>query len=140
MLRAASMFENKSNQDALICDFLKLRKIAVVGSFRNEMKVTYAIIRHLLAAQKYEIFPVNPAKKEVEGLKVYAGILDLPGDIGFVNIVTPPEVTLKVLEFCIKKSITKAWLQPGASDEKVVAFCMKNGITFINDTCIMLHS
>ena len=89
------MFENKSNQDALICDFLKLKKIAVVGSFRNEMKVAYAIVRHLLAAQKYEIFPVNPNINEVEGLKVCAEIPDLPENIEIVNIVTPPEVSLQ---------------------------------------------
>jgi hypothetical protein len=128
---------NAASQTELINKFIKLRKIAVVGSFRDESKIAYSIVRHLLAAKKYEVFPVNPAKKEVDGLKVYPGVTDLPEGIELVDLVTPPEASLQIVDQCARKGIANIWLQPGACDEKVIAACREKGISCVHDACIM---
>jgi predicted CoA-binding protein len=43
-----------------------------------------------------------------------------------LSIITPPKVTLKVLEDAKKIGIQNIWIQPGGEDEKVIAFINEN--------------
>jgi len=121
----------------LIREFLSLKKIAVVGSFRNEQKVAYQIVRNLLS-RGYEVYPVNPNTKEVAGLKCYKSIIELPDGIEGLDIVTPPMATEKIVEDALKKGIRNIWIQPGAESEKAVRFCEDNNMSVIHNLCIMV--
>jgi len=126
-----------SKMEKLIKDFLEQKKIAVVGSFRNEFKVAYQILVDL-SNKGYEVFPVNPSLSEVAGKVCYKSIIDIPNDVGAVDIVTPPPATEAILKECIAKGITRVWLQPGAESQKAIEFCHNNNIKVIHGTCIML--
>jgi len=121
----------------LIKEFLLQKNFAVVGSFRNESKYAYKILKDL-KQKGYEVYPVNPKLKEVEGLKCYPTILDIPITVDVVDIVTPPAVTEQIVKQCFKKGITRIWLQPGAESETAIRFCQENNIKVIYNACIML--
>lgn len=121
----------------LIKEFLLQKNFAVVGSFRNESKYAYKILKNL-KQKGYEVYPVNPKLKEVEGLKCYPTILDIPITVDVVDIVTPPAVTEQIVKQCFKKGITRIWLQPGAESETAIRFCQENNIKVIYNACIML--
>src|SRR4030042_7077783 len=106
----------------LVKEFLKQKRFAVVGSFRNESKYAYQILKTLIK-KGYEAYPVNPRISDVEGMKCYGSIGDIPFDIDVVNVVTPPSVTEAIVKECLGKSIKRVWLQPGAENETVVKFC-----------------
>lgn len=122
----------------LIKDFLEQKKFAVVGSFRNETKYAYKIFKEL-TARGYEVYPVNPQISEVEGVRCYGHISDLPFAVDVVDIVTPPPVTETVLKECLQKGIRRVWLQPGAESEKAIKFCQENNIQVVYNTCVMLE-
>ena len=67
----------------LVKDFLKQKKFAVVGSFRNETKFAYKILVNLIE-KNYEVFPVNPHIREVEGRTCYKTISDIPYPVDVV--------------------------------------------------------
>ena len=121
----------------LIKEFLLQKNFAVVGSFRNESKYAYKILKNL-KQKGYEVYPVNPKLKEIEGLKCYPTILDIPITVDVVDIVTPPAVTEQIVKQCFKKGITRIWLQPGAESETAIRFCQENNIKVIYNACIML--
>jgi predicted CoA-binding protein len=123
----------------LVKDFLKQRRFAVVGSFRNETKYAYKIFKDL-TKKGYEVFPVNPRMSEVEGRACYKTISGIPFDIDVVNIVTPPAVTETILKECLQKGIKRVWLQPGAESQTAIKFCHENNISVIHGVCIMLES
>ncbi|MFN3550735.1 MAG: CoA-binding protein [Endomicrobiia bacterium] len=123
--------------DDLIKEFLSKKTFAVVGSFKNEQKVAYKIFRNL-RSRGYEVYPVNPNIKEIDGIKCYPNIKDLPIVVDVVDLVTPPEVSLEIVKQCLEKGIKMVWLQPGAENEEVINFCKKNGIKIIHNTCIMM--
>lgn len=123
--------------DNLIKEFLSQKNFAVVGSFRNKTKYAYKILINL-KQRGYEVYPVNPKLNEVENIKCYPTVLDIPTNIDVVVIVTPPQVTEQIVEQCFKKGINKIWLQPGAESEKAIEFCQRNNIKVIYNTCIML--
>lgn len=123
----------------LVKDFLRQKRFAVVGSFRNETKVAYKILTNL-AAGGYEVFPVNPGMREVAGRTCYKSVTDLPSAVDVVNIVTPPPMTESILKECRQKGITRAWLQPGAESPAAVQFCSDNDMSVIHGMCVMLES
>ncbi|NQU74192.1 MAG: CoA-binding protein [Candidatus Omnitrophica bacterium] len=122
----------------LIREFFKQKHFAVVGSFRNESKVAYRILK-ILRSRGYEVFPVNPRLKEVEGLTCYPHIKDIPKTVDVVDIVTPPVITETIVKECKEKSITRVWLQPGAESEEVIKFCNDNRIKAVFNHCIMVE-
>jgi predicted CoA-binding protein len=93
----------------LIIDFLKQKRFAVIGSFRNKEKFAYKVLVDLMK-KGYEVFPVNPSLGEVEGKVCYKSISDIPGGVDVANIVTPPSVTEGILKECLQKGIKRAWL------------------------------
>ena len=125
--------------EALVKDFLNQRNFAVIGSFRNESKYAFRILRRL-KEKGYNVYPVNPRLDTVDGLKCYKNISDIPFSIDVANIVTPPEVTEQIVMECKDKKINRVWLQPGAESEKAIAFCRKNGINIIYNLCLMTEA
>jgi len=123
----------------LVKDFLKQKKFAVVGSFRNETKYAYKILKALVK-KGYEVYPVNPRFSDVDGVKCYKSVSDIPFDIDVVNVVTPPSVTETIIKECREKSIKRVWLQPGAENEAAIKFCRDNDINVIHGLCVMLES
>ncbi|MGD9015050.1 MAG: CoA-binding protein [Candidatus Omnitrophota bacterium] len=123
----------------LVKEFLNQRRFAVIGSFRNESKYAYRILLALMN-RGYEVFPVNPHLKEVEGMTCYARIKDIPGSVDVADIVTPPEITEKIVKECLQQGITMVWLQPGAESKQAIELCQKNDIKVIYGLCIMMES
>jgi len=123
----------------LVRDFLKQRRFAVVGSFRNKEKFAYRILIDL-KKKGYEVFPVNPRLGEVEGRVCYKTISDIPYSVDVANIVTPPLVTESILKECLQKGIKRAWIQPGAESQDAIKFCHDNDIKVIYGMCVMLES
>ena len=123
---------------ALIKDFLNQRRFAVVGSFRNPGKYAYQILVNL-KNKGYRVYPVNPGLKEVEGLKCYASVKDIPAAVDVVDIVTPPKITREILTQCKQKKISRIWLQPGAESQEAIRFCRENSMQVIYGLCLMLE-
>jgi hypothetical protein len=123
----------------LVIDFLKQRRFAVIGSFRNKEKFAYRIFVDLMK-KGYEVLPVNPRLSEVEGKVCYKSISDILHSVDVVNIVTPPLSTENILKECLRKGIKRVWLQPGAESPAAIQFCHNNGIKVIHGMCVMMES
>ncbi len=122
----------------LVKDFLSQKTFAVAGSFRNEFKYAYRILRKL-KEKGYGVYPVNSRFKEIDGLSCYSSVRDIPVSVDVVNLVTPPQVTTKIVRECKDKGIAKVWFQPGAESEEAINFCRKNNIEVIHGLCVMLE-
>lgn len=125
--------------EKLISDFLAQRRFIVAGSFRNESKYAYKIFK-MLKDKGYEVYPVHPTIKEVDGQRCYTSVKDVPSEIDVVNLVTPPAVTEKILIECKDKGIRKIWLQPGAENENTITFCKENNMEVVYQVCVMMKS
>ena len=80
--------------------------IAILGASRDENKIGG---RPLLYLKKYAfggaIYPVNPNYPEVQGLKTFASILDIPGEVDLALIVLPAAAVLQALGECAEKGV-----------------------------------
>jgi acetyltransferase len=77
------------------------KTIAVIGASDRKGSVGYALFRNLISSD-YDgiIYPVNNKRKNVQSIKAYASIKDLPDKIDLAIIVTPAKIVPKVIEEC----------------------------------------
>ena len=127
------------NTKSIIDDFLSQKSFAVVGSFCNETKYAYKIVQSLLKLD-YRTFPINSNYKEVAGIQCYPSLDSVGEGMDVVNIITPPQVSLKIVQQCKDMGIQHVWLQPGAESQEIIDFCNKNGILVLHNVCIMLEA
>lgn len=101
--------------------FLAAGPWAVAGASRDRSKFGNQVLRCYLENELRPVFPVNPHASEVEGLACHPSLSALPEPARAVSIITPPEVSLRVLEEAAGLGIRHLWLQPGAEDERLLA-------------------
>ena len=94
--------------------------VAVIGASSNRSKFGNRAVR-AFQQQGYTVVPINPHETEVEGLKSYASVLDVPGTIDMASIYLPPEIGEQVLDDIARKGIAEVWLNPGAESDALIA-------------------
>jgi predicted CoA-binding protein len=122
----------------LIKEFMAQKKFAVVGATDNTEKYGNQVLRNL-RDRGYEVYPVNPRLKEVEGMKCYASVTDLPVKVDVVDFVVPPAATETILRECLELGLDRIWLQPGSESEDAIGFCQDNNLKVVHDVCVMLN-
>ena len=115
-----------------IDNFLGAEAFGVVGASSKPHKYGNKVLRCYQQNQK-NVVPVNPVENEIEGLACVASVCDLPDHVGSISIITPPQVTEKVVEQAIAKGIRNVWMQPGAESVQAVAACEEAGVNVIAD-------
>ena len=94
--------------------------VAVIGASSNRQKFGNRAVR-AFQRQGYTVVPINPHETEVEGLKTYRSVLDVPGPIDMATFYVPPEVGEALIADVAKKQIPEVWLNPGAESDELVA-------------------
>ena len=80
----------------LIQEFMKQKKFAVVGATDNPQKYGNQIVKNL-KSRGYEVYPVNPKFKELEGLDCSPSLDDIPVKVDVFDFVVPPEATEEIM-------------------------------------------
>ena len=94
--------------------------VAVIGASSNRNKFGNRAVR-AFRQQGYTVVPINPHEADVEGLKSYASVLDVPGAIDMASFYLPPEIGLQVIDEVAQKGIVEVWLNPGAESDALIA-------------------
>ena len=122
----------------LIKEFMAQRRFAVVGATDNPEKYGNQIVKNL-KNRGYEVYPVNPRLEEVEGIKCYHTIADIPVRVDVVDFVVPPSATEVILQQCWELGLDRIWLQPGSESEAAITFCHENNLKVVHDVCVMMN-
>lgn len=84
----------------------KPKAVALIGASTKELSIGNVIIRNLQTyGYKGEIYPVNAKADEVCGLKSYATIADIPGDVDLAHIIIPSQFVPQAIEECGQKGV-----------------------------------
>jgi uncharacterized protein len=96
------------------------KTVAVIGASRDRTKFGNRAVR-AYQQEGYAVVPINPHESEVEGLKAYASVLDVPGPIDMATFYVPPEIGEHVIDDIARKQIPEVWLNPGAESDDLIA-------------------
>ncbi|KAA1471849.1 NAD-P-binding protein [Dentipellis sp. KUC8613] len=108
--------------------FLSSPRFAVVGASKDQNKFGTKVLKWYQVRDK-TVTPVHPKESELEGLATVKTLADLESPTQTsVSIITPPKVTLGLLEQAKTLDVPALWLQPGAEDESVISYIRENGL------------
>jgi len=96
------------------------KTVAIIGASADRSKFSNKAVRAFVR-QGYTVIPIHPKETEIEGLKAYKSVVDVPGPIDMASLYVPPVVGERVLEEVARKGITELWVNPGAESPELVA-------------------
>ena len=113
-----------------------MKTVAVIGASNARAKFGNKAVR-AFRQQGYTVYPVNPKETEIEGLRAYRSIRDLPVRPQMVSVYVPPPVLLKILPDIAAKGCDEFWLNPGTESDQVLAEAERLGLNVIQACSIV---
>jgi len=104
--------------------------VAVIGASTNRAKYGNKAVRAFLAEGR-TVYPINPSEEQIEGLKAYASVLDVPGPLDMATFYLPPKWGLRAADDVIEKGIPLVYLNPGADSPELVEKLQSAGVEVI---------
>ena len=115
------------------------RPVAIVGASADRKKFGNKAVRAYLA-DGYEVWPVNPKGGEIEGLRVYKSLEELPGLPWEVAVYVHEDQALRVLDAIADleqehgDEVAVVYLPPGADTAETIDHARSLGLYAVN-TC-----
>jgi len=82
------------------------RSVAVIGASDNPGKLGFHVMKSLTQGGfPGRIFPINPGKDEILGIRTFPSLLQVPEEIDLSIIVLPAELVPKTIKECGEKGI-----------------------------------
>ena len=98
------------NIDARLIDILETafhpKAVAVAGASEDPLSFGHQFLRHMLDYNYTgHIYPINPNKKTIFGLKAYPSLSSIPGPVDYVICCLPSSMVLDLLAQCPAKGV-----------------------------------
>lgn len=81
------------------------KTVALIGATEREGSIGRAIMENLLLSKDRKIFPVNPNRNEVLGVRCYPDIANIPEHVDLAIIATPAHTVPEIVEECGKAGV-----------------------------------
>jgi len=94
--------------------------VAVIGASADRSKYGNKAVRAYLR-QGWTVYPVHPRATEIEGLRAYPSLRDVPAPLDRVSLYLPPENGLAVLDDLAAVPHTEFYVNPGAESPQLIA-------------------
>ena len=80
------------------------RSIAVIGATEKEGSVGRTLMANIIA-QDFggQVYPVNPKRDKILGVKCFPNVGALPGDVDLAIIITPAKTVPGLITECVNK-------------------------------------
>lgn len=113
-----------------------MKTVAVIGASNNRKKFGNKAVR-AFQQQGYTVYPVNPNEAQVEGLRTFKSIKDVPVRPEMVTVYVPPPVLAQLLPDVAAKGCNELWLNPGSESDEVLAEAERLGLNTIQACSIL---
>lgn len=130
---------------------LRPRSVAMIGASADVTRIGGRALRHLREAGfQGDIFPVNPGRSEVQGLKAWPTVAELPTAVDCAVLAVPTDAVLPTIEACAARGIGAAvifsagFAETGSDgvflQEKVSAVARAAGMRLLGPNCLGLYN
>ena len=118
----------------------RYRRLAVVGLSPRPERPSHRAMVHM-AANGYEITPVNPACEQVLGNPCVASLEEAAaqGPLEVVDIFRRPEDIPPIVNEAIELGAKVVWMQLGLSSPEAAARARDAGLEVVEDRCIKME-
>ena len=113
----------------------RARRIAVIGMSRFPEKPSRGVPAYL-AAQGYDIVPVNPNAERIMGRPAYPTLAEVPGEVDMVMIYRPSDRAGAFVRQALARPERPAiWLSEGIRADVEVSEARRAGVIAVQDLC-----
>jgi predicted CoA-binding protein len=117
------------------------KKVAIVGASANPQRPSYFVFRYL-RTHGFDVRPVNPAYKEVDGLKSYASLAQYAEENGppdIVDVFRKPEATPQIARDAVSVGAKAIWFQYGVINQEAIRIADDAGLDVVVDRCMKVE-
>lgn len=119
--------------------FFAPKRMAVAGASRDPKKFGGSVIKEL-KEKGFDLYPVNPFAEEIQGLKCFKSVNDLPDEVKHLLIVTPKSSTAEVAGQAVEKKMEMVWIQQMSDNQESMQILQDAHIPFIHNKCILMFA
>ena len=113
------------------------KTVAVVGASADRTKFGNKAVRAFRDAG-WNVFPIHPVLKQVEGLPAFGSLDDLPvTGLDQISFYVPPKIGLVLLDQVHRKDVGELWLNPGSESPEILARAAELGLNVIQACSIL---
>lgn len=122
------------------------KSIALIGASEEEGSVGKTLMMNLLSGKGRSIFPINPNRTSVMGIKCYPTIKDVPEQVDLAIIAVPAKIVPDIVEQCGEAGvfgliiISAGFKEIGEEgkklEEKIESIRSKYGMRIIGPNCL----
>ncbi|MCC3330055.1 bifunctional acetate--CoA ligase family protein/GNAT family N-acetyltransferase [Nocardia abscessus] len=96
----------RASEARSVGNLLAPRSVAVIGATPATGRVGGALLANLLSGLfQGPVFPVNPNRKSVRGVRAYATVREIPDEVDLAVVAVPPAAIGSVLDDCMAKGV-----------------------------------
>ena len=106
------------------------RTVAILGASKDRSKFGNKAVRAYVL-QGWTVYPVNPNETEIEGLRCYKSIADVPGPVDRISVYLPPKIGITVLDAMAMVCPGEVFFNPGSDAPEVLDRAAALGISAI---------
>lgn len=105
----------------------KCRRIAVVGASADPNSPIFISIEKLLG-MGLEIIPVFPGRESLLGLRCFATLREVPGNLDIVQVYPGDNIDIaEIARQAVAKGVNTFWMEPGVAASREVEEILVNG-------------
>ncbi|MBF6165882.1 GNAT family N-acetyltransferase [Streptomyces gardneri] len=96
----------RASEARSVGNLLAPRSVAVIGATPATGRVGGAVLSNLLSGLfQGPVFPVNPNRRSVRGVRAYATVREIPDEVDLAVVAVPPTAIGSVLDDCMAKGV-----------------------------------
>jgi acetyltransferase len=134
-------------QQSSLSVFFRPQSVAVIGASETPGSVGRTLLQNLIASPfGGVVYPVNPRRPHVLGIKAYPSVRDIPGSVDLAVIATPaatvPGIVAECVEVGVKGAIiiSAGFRETGAAgaalEQEILAQARRGGMRIIGPNCL----
>ena len=103
------------------------KTIAIIGASEARHKFGNKAVRAYRDAG-WKVFPVNPHAAEIEGIKAYHRLADIPEPVDRVSVYLPPELSETLLDEIEQAKPEDVYFNPGSATPALIRAARGRGL------------
>lgn len=113
-------------------------KVAILGASNKPERYSNMLIKRL-RGKGHQVFPINPAFKEIDGIPVYRSLAEIPSGIDVLSVYMNASRSDAIADAILASGIPRVIFNPGAENPRLAERLAAKGVQ-VEEACSLVLS
>jgi predicted CoA-binding protein len=124
-------------------DLLQRSKtVAMIGASSNPLRPSYTVFSYLRTQTPFAVTPINPALRDIDGVKAYPSLTAYAAECGapdIVDVFRKPSEVVPIVQEAVAVGARAIWFQYGIVNDEAIRLADRAGLDVVVDRCIKVE-